>query len=373
MNRERSGNCLCGRVRYRITGDLFLERPRSDCRNRWTVPATRHKRKGLVLQIGFRLLCLFFTVPAVVESQESLNRAHSDFFPAADFGIYRYFGWEPSLMLDARVDSPVDLTALRRVRAAIERELTSKGFRRGDGTADFFVGATVGRRDTVDFFPYPHLRHANSAWDVRYFGVDADTNVYREGILAIDIYDRRLKAPVWHGWAEEPIDAAEAGGDSPIDRVVTAILEPFPERQLDWSAPLEIGFTYAEGYTSRTPELPIDLGFRAFTLYSTPCEGLPRTETVVAEPVRIALKPGDRFRMSDVVLRAYDETGQFTPRTPVYAMMHYMSDVLAFDSDNDKSFVAIAVGEGEGRALFRAGCRDGGELLLVEIPIVVSQ
>lgn len=142
--------------------------------------------------------------------------------------------------------------------------------------------------------------------------------------------------------------------------------------QNDSSEPQLVGFTYAEGYSSRAPAEPIDLGFRAFTLYSKPCEGLPITDTVVAEPARITLKVGERYFMPNLILRVYDRTGELVPRAPIWALMLYRSDILQFDSDNDRNFSVIGTGEGEGLAYFNVGCRGEGELpLRVDIPVIV--
>ena len=85
------------------------------------------------------------------------------------------------------------------------------------------------------------------------------------------------------------------------------------------------------------------------------------------------LKVGERFFMPQIILRAFDQTGNFTADAPLVAGMHYASNVLTFESDNDKNFWAVAVGEGEGRAVFSAGCGEQGDWpsLRVEIPILV--
>jgi hypothetical protein len=93
---------------------------------------------------------------------------------------------------------------------------------------------------------------------------------------------------------------------------------------------------------------------------------------VNVEPSRISLKVGERYFMPDLILRVYDSTGEFVPRVPIWAHMRYRSDVLAFDSDNDRNFWAIAVGEGEGIAYVDVGCRgEGMAPLRVEVPVLV--
>jgi hypothetical protein len=62
-------------------------------------------------------------------------------------------------------------------------------------------------------------------------GRDADVSTYREGTLAIDVFDGRTNQPVWHGWASKRIterDIANAAEQIPV--AVAAILESFPPR-----------------------------------------------------------------------------------------------------------------------------------------------
>jgi len=133
-----------------------------------------------------------------------------------------------------------------------------------------------------------------------------------------------------------------------------------------------VHFTYAEGYASQTLDGAIELAFRSFALHSRPCDGLPRTETAVAEPAQIALRVGERYRLSDLVLRVYDLMGAVVPRAPLHARLEYPSGVLAFESDNDRSFTVLATGVGRGTAYFDAGCGDEYRRpLLVEVPIIV--
>jgi len=308
----------------------------------------------------------------------SIASADNDGLAEADYGIYRYFAWlmEPPLLtgiaagppIELHPGSPLDRARLDQVRATIERELAVKGYQRLDGSPDFLILLTVGSRDLVDAPIYSSLRER---WGLRSHYAGLGSDVYADGILAIDIFDRRNRKPVWHRRSEEPITGVGViDTKTTIDRVVGAILRPFPQRQLSLDAPQEVGFTYAEGYTSQTPDGSVDLSFRAFSLSSTPCAGVPVTGKVVAAPAVINLRVGERYFMPNVTLRAYSETGEFTPRVPLSAQMHYLNDVLSFESDNDRNFSVIAIGEGEGTAYFQTGC---GKSHRVDIPIVVTR
>src|SRR5687767_2439319 len=80
---------------------------------------------------------------------------------------------------------------------------------------------------------------------------------------------------------------------------------------------------YAEGYSSGAPDMPMDLAYRMFTIYSKPCERLRAPVRLVVEPETVTLKVGQRFQLQDVVLRAYDESGTFLARQPIGASLVY--------------------------------------------------
>jgi hypothetical protein len=115
-------------------------------------------------------------------------------------------------------------------------------------------------------------------------------------------------------------------------------------------------FTYAEGYSSLAPDEHADLGFRMFTIHSKACEGLPIPVRLMAVPARVTLKPGQRFQLQDVVVRAYDESGMFLARQPIGAALIFPRSVLEFESDQDRNFAVIAVGSGNASAVFNTHC-----------------
>ena len=112
-----------------------------------------------------------------------------------------------------------------------------------------------------------------------------------------------------------------------------------------------------------------------FTLYSMPCEGLPATERVRAEPESISLKVGGRYSLSAFNLQAFAKRGAYTPRVPIWsANVQYEEGIAQLESDNDRAFSLIGLREGKGLVQFQVGC--GGEYergLRVEIPVIVAE
>jgi hypothetical protein len=162
-------------------------------------------------------------------------RARADFDSRNDFSRYQSFAWIADDPLIAPAGSAERVSPLnrRRIVEAIESQLAAKGFRKSAdaASADFVLSYTVGARDRIDVQSYPVRFRSAWGWGWTYVGREADVSTYREGTLAIDVFDGRTNQPVWHGWATKRIterDVANAAEQIPI--AVAAILAKFPPR-----------------------------------------------------------------------------------------------------------------------------------------------
>lgn len=162
-------------------------------------------------------------------------RADSDFYAAADFSHFQRYTWvgDMPFLVPAGYDIGVSPLNQRRIKEAIESDLAAKGFTlvEDSNRADFAVSVTVGARDRISVETYPFRYRGSWGWRRFgfYYGPQVDTHTYREGILAIDVFDQATNQPVWHGWAEKRItnsDRTDAAGQTKA--AVTAILRDFP-------------------------------------------------------------------------------------------------------------------------------------------------
>lgn len=160
---------------------------------------------------------------------------HSDHDSAQNFAAYRTFSWISDQPMIAPPDDAARVSPLnrRRIEEAIENALTSKGFQKATDreAADFVVSYSVGARDRIDAHSFPGPYAGIWHWGRPYFGREVDVHVYREGTLAIDVFDGRTHQPVWHGWATKTVtehDVRHAAEQIPP--AVASILENFPPR-----------------------------------------------------------------------------------------------------------------------------------------------
>ena len=148
----------------------------------------------------------------------------TDYDHEADFAKLKSFAWvEP---LDSAETSPfVNNDLLRkRVRQAVARVLSSKGYREVEAAdADFLVTFHVtieNRVHTHNSFGYPYY---HGGWG----GGSSYTTSIKEGTLILDLMlagERRL---IWRGWRNNAVPTPDTEGPK-IQTAVEKILERFP-------------------------------------------------------------------------------------------------------------------------------------------------
>jgi hypothetical protein len=170
---------------------------------------------------------------AVALSSCATIHADSDYYSAVDFSKYHRYAWVSDSPLIRSQSAHVEISPLtvRRVREAIERVLQSKGFdlaaTRED--AEFALAFTIGARDMITMNDYPPYYRGVWEWGPNYYGQNIDTNMYTEGMLAVDVFDGASREPVWHGWARKVIVGADIDDpEKTINAAVDAIFADFP-------------------------------------------------------------------------------------------------------------------------------------------------
>ncbi|HVS77264.1 MAG TPA: DUF4136 domain-containing protein [Steroidobacteraceae bacterium] len=159
-------------------------------------------------------------------------RVGSDYDRAADFAGYHSFTWLPRE--DYGVRNPL---VIERARDAIQTRLEQKGYTLASdpAAADFAVDFTIGARERTDIrtYPAPYAGpwpwYGPRWWGYPYWGTGVDVRQYREGLLAVDVFDARTHRPVWHGWARKPLTRKDMEESSrSIQEAVDAVLAKFP-------------------------------------------------------------------------------------------------------------------------------------------------
>jgi Domain of unknown function (DUF4136) len=124
-----------------------------------------------------------------------------------------------------------------RLRGAIQAQLAGLGILPAtDQNADCMVGYGIGARTSIEGaypvgwgwgFGY------GRGWGWRggyggYYGWD-EPYVYREGIIAVDLYDARSKQPIWHASVNQSLYGVTGlDAEQKIDKAVAALFTKYP-------------------------------------------------------------------------------------------------------------------------------------------------
>ena len=168
----------------------------------------------------------------------------------ADFSNFQTYAWITDQSLIARSDATSELgypLNEQRTRAAVERELARKGYRKVSGTeADFVVSFTVGSRDRVRvqqyYNNYGYSYHGYHHGFTRYgyagygypgygnYGSTASVQTFTEGSLVVDIFDNRSKEAIWHGSASKRLSRKDKDNATQlINQAIASLFIEFPD------------------------------------------------------------------------------------------------------------------------------------------------
>jgi hypothetical protein len=169
-------------------------------------------------------------VLALCASCESIQ-TNSDFNPAFDFSNYHTFSWISDNPMIAATPMVSPLTQ-GRVELAIIDVLQQKGmtFVSNPNAADFVIAFTAGahQKVRVDTTSYPIGYRGPYMWGGGYYQ-DIDVREYTQGRLSIDMFDTKLRQPMWHGWGTKSVSGSDRKDPAPaIHKAVEAILKDFP-------------------------------------------------------------------------------------------------------------------------------------------------
>ena len=108
-----------------------------------------------------------------------------------------------------------------RLRSAIAAHLGSGGIQPTADGADCLVGYGIGSNTVVeDAYPY--------GWPYGW-GWGWDPYLYREGIIAVDLYDAKSRQPLWHASVEQSLYGVSGPeAEKKIDAAVAAIFAKYP-------------------------------------------------------------------------------------------------------------------------------------------------
>ena len=152
-----------------------------------------------------------------------------------DFSDYQSFSWlnsDPYVAPEGSV--PVNPLARKMIEKALRKELQGQGylFTENRDDADLLVAYTVGSRDKVRIESYPVDYRGHWGWHYprsHYYFRKIEARNYTEGTLGVDLFDNETGKPVWHGWAQKTVTAADRADPEPtINAGIAQLFAAFP-------------------------------------------------------------------------------------------------------------------------------------------------
>ena len=201
----------------------------------------------------FRPLLATVVVLTLSACASSSIQSTVDVADQADFSNFQTYAWITDESLIARSDATSELgypLNEQRTRAAVERELARKGYRKVSGTeADFVVSFTVGSRVRVQqyyndygysyrgyhhgFTRYGYSRFGYAGYGYPgygHYGSTASVYTFTEGSLVVDIFDNRSKEAIWHGSASKRLSRKDKDNATQlIDQAIASLFIEFPD------------------------------------------------------------------------------------------------------------------------------------------------
>ena len=145
-------------------------------------------------------------------------------------GSYAWAGsFRGNSPLRSTVANPINET---RLRNAIAAHLSGSGGVQEDAAkADCLVGYGIGSSQVVDGgWGYPYGGWGPGFWGPGYWGPGYwGPYVYREGVIAVDVYDAKSKQPLWHASVDQSLYGVSGPeAQKRIDAAVAAIFTKYP-------------------------------------------------------------------------------------------------------------------------------------------------
>ncbi|MGD8698030.1 MAG: DUF4136 domain-containing protein [Gemmatimonadales bacterium] len=155
-------------------------------------------------------------------------RYNNDFDPAIDFSNFSTYAWleaaDPS-----KADRGVDEFTERRVIAAVDNELASRGYTKAtSGQPDILINFYLTTENKINVDTY------NTGWGYYgwYGGTQTTVRQWTEGTLVIDFIDTAEKDLAWRGWAQGELQANLSPEERTrrVNKVVEGIMKQYPPK-----------------------------------------------------------------------------------------------------------------------------------------------
>jgi hypothetical protein len=190
---------------------------------------------------GKILAGLLFSAALLSAACESPIRVTTDRDPSADFSAWSSYAWispEPLIpqVVGRTEGPPISPIDDRRIREAVEAELSSKGWKLAASPeeADLIASYGVASEERTEIYETPNTGvyygqgYRYGGW---YAGSTIRSQQVVEGTLTLQFFDRRSKQAAWVGWASKRLSkSGTPDREATIRTAIGKILKEFPSK-----------------------------------------------------------------------------------------------------------------------------------------------
>lgn len=166
--------------------------------------------------LAFAALLFMFAGTAFCQS------VNTNYLPGTDFSKYHSYKW---VTVDGA--QPVDQITDQQIKAAIDKQLTAKGFTRKDADpVDLYVGYQV----AMDKEQELNAWGGGMGWRMGGGMATVTTTTVDIGTLALDLYDPADKQLIWRGTVSESVSKSSTPEKKQqmLDKASGKLLKKFP-------------------------------------------------------------------------------------------------------------------------------------------------
>jgi len=180
-----------------------------------------------------RWIVLLLPVLLLAAGCSSIKVSH-DWDRDAPYASYSTFDWLPAATVSKSAQTQDAQGALqssdlldKRIKSAVEEELTMKGLSKTSNAPDLYVTYHTGVEDKINVTDWGYTYSYDYwGWQDRRM----DVYQYNEGTLVVDLIDAKTKEMVWRGWATKTLETNPSPDkiDNTIRQAVYKILAEYP-------------------------------------------------------------------------------------------------------------------------------------------------
>lgn len=156
----------------------------------------------------------------------------TDFDPSQDFSKYKTYRWATTSEVNPNDELAKNPLVRKRVVAAIDKALKSKGFTKTENDPDFVVMILAGTKEKMQITNTGGYGRYGGWYDPWWgpYGGSTHVSYYNEGSLVIDMVDWKEKELSWRGIGTGVVKkySSQEEQQEALDEICAKILADFP-------------------------------------------------------------------------------------------------------------------------------------------------